>query len=336
MRKFGIYFFSILFSISLSLFTLAFVLNSTVLNGDKVKSWLESADTVNLFVGNALQIADFNDDGEFNLELTEKDKAEIGEALVEPVGEGLLSPQLKSVIDQVYEWLNTKPHEPPQLTIDLTKNTKQVKKSVLDILGDYASKLEVCEERNGQTRCESPNLSELEDEIDKIYDEMADPKNEEAVFVIQTFPDENDEELQETFKAVHDGHSLFKILYVWLFVAVLIFAGLIELLNKDRLQALRSLSKIVVFVFTVPVLLGIGVLMFMPESFFIEVGDTAAAVEAATRIGSPLIIEVISSTVKTYLLFGVPLLLASIAGMVFIHKKHANNESKKSLKNKKK
>ena len=49
---------------------------------------------------------------------------------------------------------------------------------------------------------------------------------------------------------------------------------------------------------------------------------------------SPLINEIARGFAKAYLVLGIPLLAASIVGMVTIHKKHAEQESKDKKKKK--
>lgn len=343
MRKFFVWFFGFLFSLSLALFLITFVASSTVGNGDRVKSWLDDSNTVNLVVEKSLILvndATQKDDGDqaddegIQIDLSDEDLIEIGQKLVVPVGENLLVPVSETLIDGVYDWLNSADYRQLSIDLDLAANNKEIKQTLTDLVDQYADKLPQCEP-NSRSNDEDMFCIDQDFEAKRFTDEIfKEITGKDGILKVQTLKTDDED---DTFENIYRGYSTIKALSGWALVLTLVFIAGAMFVGRDKFYALKVISRYTIGVLVLPVIFMLLLFVFLPDSFNLDYPEIGAQGDAAlSEITSPLIRNVVFDINKTYLLIAIPLLLGAVATSIFLYKKQHNPKEKRAKKHNKK
>lgn len=337
MRKFFVWFFGFLFSLSLSLFLITFVINSTIGNSESVKGWLRDANTIRLVVENApllagdiVDVESEDNQTDFTIDLTDEELHEIGRKLVVPVATNLLTPVVEKSIDVFYVWLNGVDYRALLVNLDLSANNAEIKESIEGLVDEYAQKLPTCTGSGEQIFCINEDF-QAKKFTDEIFEELA---NEDGV--LSQVELKVDDEEAGTFETIYRVYQMNKALMSWSVVLIILFALAAVFVGRDKTYSTKVLSHYTIGALLLPVVLALLIFVFLPDTFTFDVPDLGdAGDQAVSDITTPLIRTIVFDINRSYLLFAIPLLLGA-AGMRFLlYKKQHNPKDKKENKDKK-
>lgn len=296
-----------MFSFCLSIFLFSFVINSTVGNPKAVNSWIKKADTVDLVLENALYFVD-------DIKISDKLITKTAKVLKKPLGEDLLTPQLTSVINQFYGWLNADKYRPLKLTFDLSKSDRTITALTSLIKTSYKD-LSKCGKGKDVFLCYDPKVSasQLASEVRK---ELIGKDS-----ALKKYSYKTDD--QKVLKDVHAGRHVVSNLQVWMPILAILFGTGLVYLSTSRMVGLKRLCKFAVGTFAPAVIISLLVISFLPSEFNIQTSlDNASAEAAITRVFTPLIHTMITAISWTYIKIALLPLIVAVGGWIVLKKKY--------------